>query len=301
LVSFSGKSGCKRQRSGSVRCWCYGQSNCNNPENSRKLYKAFAKGDPDELERVIEEIETSDVSDYNYNEPLLKINEPIDMDDDSSEVVAESKERSHSRTHDRHRSSAEVKKSAGNEERPSEHQVKISPTKLFEHPKKVEEHHHHHRDSKEAHNSDRHDTVKSLKPVTHRPIETEQKPEPRARLGFMYERPDDSDSDALSEDQADSSESLYTESVAVIRTLPTDKTSKASKKTKSTRTQHTEQEEAMEKEEERKPFEAVELPSERQKDYLENDHRMRSSAANSLLGTNIFASFLVISLCWFFA
>uniref|UniRef100_A0A915P9F9 Uncharacterized protein n=1 Tax=Meloidogyne floridensis TaxID=298350 RepID=A0A915P9F9_9BILA len=31
-------SGCTRKRSGHIRCWCFGRSNCNTPENSKLLY-----------------------------------------------------------------------------------------------------------------------------------------------------------------------------------------------------------------------------------------------------------------------
>lgn len=58
------RSGCVRKPSGSIRCWCYGQSNCNNPENMIKLYEAFKMGDVDVLNEVIDDIETSDTGDY---------------------------------------------------------------------------------------------------------------------------------------------------------------------------------------------------------------------------------------------
>uniref|UniRef100_A0A914I3Z2 Uncharacterized protein n=1 Tax=Globodera rostochiensis TaxID=31243 RepID=A0A914I3Z2_GLORO len=37
-------SGCIRKRSGSIRCWCFGRSNCNSPEHSKLLYEAFVNG-----------------------------------------------------------------------------------------------------------------------------------------------------------------------------------------------------------------------------------------------------------------
>uniref|UniRef100_A0A0R3RGT6 Post-SET domain-containing protein n=1 Tax=Elaeophora elaphi TaxID=1147741 RepID=A0A0R3RGT6_9BILA len=54
------RSGCIKKSSGSVRCWCYGQSNCNSPQNMIKLYDAFKTGDPLLLDEVIDDIETSD-------------------------------------------------------------------------------------------------------------------------------------------------------------------------------------------------------------------------------------------------
>ncbi|MFH4974186.1 hypothetical protein AB6A40_000895 [Gnathostoma spinigerum] len=74
------RSGCTSRVSGSVRCWCYGQSNCNTPENSKKLYLAYRSGDPDELERTIDEIETTDISDYDYADPHINPFEPIIVD-----------------------------------------------------------------------------------------------------------------------------------------------------------------------------------------------------------------------------
>ncbi|VDN08204.1 unnamed protein product [Thelazia callipaeda] len=53
------RSGCKKRPSGSIRCWCYGQSNCNNPENMVRLYEAFKFNDADVLDEVIDDIETS--------------------------------------------------------------------------------------------------------------------------------------------------------------------------------------------------------------------------------------------------
>uniref|UniRef100_A0A0N5A5I5 Rhoptry neck protein 6 n=1 Tax=Parastrongyloides trichosuri TaxID=131310 RepID=A0A0N5A5I5_PARTI len=58
------KSGCIRKKSGSVRCWCYGQNNCNNPEVSTMLYNGFTQMDEYEFEKVIEEVDTKDLPDY---------------------------------------------------------------------------------------------------------------------------------------------------------------------------------------------------------------------------------------------
>ncbi|EFO16520.2 hypothetical protein LOAG_11986 [Loa loa] len=58
------RSGCIKKSSGGVRCWCYGQSNCNNPQNMIKLYDAFKTGDSMLLDEVIDDIETSDTNDY---------------------------------------------------------------------------------------------------------------------------------------------------------------------------------------------------------------------------------------------
>ncbi|VDM09844.1 unnamed protein product, partial [Wuchereria bancrofti] len=58
------RSGCIKKSSGSVRCWCYGQSNCNSPQNMIKLYDAFKTGDSVLLDEVIDDIETSDTNDY---------------------------------------------------------------------------------------------------------------------------------------------------------------------------------------------------------------------------------------------
>ncbi|VDM92301.1 unnamed protein product, partial [Litomosoides sigmodontis] len=58
------RSGCVRKASGAARCWCYSQSNCNNPQNMIKLYNAFKTGDGALLDEVIDDIETTDTDDY---------------------------------------------------------------------------------------------------------------------------------------------------------------------------------------------------------------------------------------------
>ncbi|CEF65383.1 Hypothetical protein SRAE_2000006400 [Strongyloides ratti] len=58
------KSGCIRKKSGSVRCWCYGQNNCNNPDVSKMLYQGFLQLDEYEFEKVIEKVDTNDQPDY---------------------------------------------------------------------------------------------------------------------------------------------------------------------------------------------------------------------------------------------
>uniref|UniRef100_A0A0K0DXD3 Activin types I and II receptor domain-containing protein n=2 Tax=Strongyloides stercoralis TaxID=6248 RepID=A0A0K0DXD3_STRER len=58
------KSGCIKKKSGSVRCWCYGQSNCNNPDVSTMLYQGFIQLDEYEFEKVIEKVDTNDQPDY---------------------------------------------------------------------------------------------------------------------------------------------------------------------------------------------------------------------------------------------
>uniref|UniRef100_A0A183CKW5 Metalloendopeptidase n=1 Tax=Globodera pallida TaxID=36090 RepID=A0A183CKW5_GLOPA len=45
-------SGCIRKRSGSIRCWCFGRSNCNSPEHSKLLYEAFVSGNEQKLTKT---------------------------------------------------------------------------------------------------------------------------------------------------------------------------------------------------------------------------------------------------------
>uniref|UniRef100_A0A183CHL3 Secreted protein n=1 Tax=Globodera pallida TaxID=36090 RepID=A0A183CHL3_GLOPA len=45
-------SGCIRKRSGSIRCWCFGRSNCNSPEHSKLLYEAFVSGNEQKLTKA---------------------------------------------------------------------------------------------------------------------------------------------------------------------------------------------------------------------------------------------------------
>lgn len=58
-----------------MRCWCYGRSNCNTPEDSKKLYEAFTSGDKRRLNTVIEEIDFSEVED-DYEENPGEQTEP---------------------------------------------------------------------------------------------------------------------------------------------------------------------------------------------------------------------------------
>lgn len=43
-----------RKPSGSIRCWCGGRENCNDPETSRDLYEAFTEGDNDAVDKISE-------------------------------------------------------------------------------------------------------------------------------------------------------------------------------------------------------------------------------------------------------
>ncbi|VDO48703.1 unnamed protein product, partial [Onchocerca flexuosa] len=69
------RSNCVKKSSGSVRCWCYGQSNCNSPENMIKLYDAFKVGDTSLLDEVIDDIETAGKqhTDFKSRMNILKI------------------------------------------------------------------------------------------------------------------------------------------------------------------------------------------------------------------------------------
>uniref|UniRef100_A0A1I8A5Z7 Secreted protein n=1 Tax=Steinernema glaseri TaxID=37863 RepID=A0A1I8A5Z7_9BILA len=58
------RSGCVKKPSGTVRCWCYGQSNCNSAEKSRRLLEAFVSGDPERLALEVDDIDTEDPVDY---------------------------------------------------------------------------------------------------------------------------------------------------------------------------------------------------------------------------------------------
>lgn len=40
-----------------MRCWCYGRSNCNSAEDSKKLYEAFKTGNQELFREVVEEID----------------------------------------------------------------------------------------------------------------------------------------------------------------------------------------------------------------------------------------------------
>ncbi|KAI6182756.1 hypothetical protein M3Y97_00415200 [Aphelenchoides bicaudatus] len=51
------QSGCLEKKTGKIRCWCYGRSNCNSAEDSKKLYEAFKSGDQERFREVVEEID----------------------------------------------------------------------------------------------------------------------------------------------------------------------------------------------------------------------------------------------------
>ncbi|CAO4360781.1 unnamed protein product [Caenorhabditis nigoni] len=51
---YKSMTGCMRKPSGSIRCWCGGRENCNDPETSRDLYEAFTEGDNDAVEKISE-------------------------------------------------------------------------------------------------------------------------------------------------------------------------------------------------------------------------------------------------------
>ncbi|KAI1721642.1 hypothetical protein Ddc_08103 [Ditylenchus destructor] len=59
------RSGCLKKRTGRVRCWCFGRSNCNTAENSKRLYSAFVSGDENHFQRVAEEIDFADIASSN--------------------------------------------------------------------------------------------------------------------------------------------------------------------------------------------------------------------------------------------
>lgn len=59
---------------GRVRCWCYGRSNCNTAENSKRLYTAFVSGDERHFYSVAEEIDFADIASSNDDlEAAIKI------------------------------------------------------------------------------------------------------------------------------------------------------------------------------------------------------------------------------------
>ena len=63
-------SGCVRKRSGHVRCWCFGRSNCNTPENSKLLYNNFVNGDDAKFREAVEEVDFTDLADdWDQSEP----------------------------------------------------------------------------------------------------------------------------------------------------------------------------------------------------------------------------------------
>uniref|UniRef100_A0A8R1I2F0 Uncharacterized protein n=1 Tax=Caenorhabditis japonica TaxID=281687 RepID=A0A8R1I2F0_CAEJA len=51
---YKSLTGCMRKPSGSVRCWCGGRENCNDPETSRDLFEAFAEGDNEAVDKISE-------------------------------------------------------------------------------------------------------------------------------------------------------------------------------------------------------------------------------------------------------
>ncbi|KAI1728906.1 hypothetical protein DdX_01115 [Ditylenchus destructor] len=68
------RSGCLKKRTGRVRCWCYGRSNCNTAENSKRLYTAFVSGDERHFYSVAEEIDFADIASSNDDlEAAIKI------------------------------------------------------------------------------------------------------------------------------------------------------------------------------------------------------------------------------------
>uniref|UniRef100_A0A0K0F5L3 Rhoptry neck protein 6 n=1 Tax=Strongyloides venezuelensis TaxID=75913 RepID=A0A0K0F5L3_STRVS len=72
------KSGCIKKKSGSVRCWCYGQSNCNNPDVSTMLYQGFLQLDDYEFDKIVEQVDTNDQPDYeNFDEDNIDDNNSI--------------------------------------------------------------------------------------------------------------------------------------------------------------------------------------------------------------------------------
>uniref|UniRef100_A0A914N225 Uncharacterized protein n=1 Tax=Meloidogyne incognita TaxID=6306 RepID=A0A914N225_MELIC len=55
-------SGCTRKRSGHIRCWCFGRSNCNTPENSKLLYLTFIGGDEERFKKAVESVDFVDLN-----------------------------------------------------------------------------------------------------------------------------------------------------------------------------------------------------------------------------------------------
>ncbi|MFH4981407.1 hypothetical protein AB6A40_008116 [Gnathostoma spinigerum] len=72
-------SGCTRKASGVVRCWCYGQDNCNDPWSSRLMYDAYLSGNPDKLSEAIARIENTKPRKANVSYPLSEIAEIIQL------------------------------------------------------------------------------------------------------------------------------------------------------------------------------------------------------------------------------
>ncbi|KAL3098904.1 hypothetical protein niasHT_024659 [Heterodera trifolii] len=55
-------SGCVRKRSGNIRCWCFGRSNCNTAENSKLLYEAFVSANEQKLLEAIRQVDFADLA-----------------------------------------------------------------------------------------------------------------------------------------------------------------------------------------------------------------------------------------------
>ncbi|CAK5091842.1 unnamed protein product [Meloidogyne enterolobii] len=55
-------SGCARKRSGHIRCWCFGRSNCNTPENSKLLYLTFIGGNEEKFKKAVESVDFVDLN-----------------------------------------------------------------------------------------------------------------------------------------------------------------------------------------------------------------------------------------------
>ncbi|KAL3099072.1 hypothetical protein niasHS_001060 [Heterodera schachtii] len=64
-------SGCVRKRSGNIRCWCFGRSNCNTAENSKLLYEAFVSGNEQKLLEAIRQVDFADLAE----QPVMKNND----------------------------------------------------------------------------------------------------------------------------------------------------------------------------------------------------------------------------------
>lgn len=62
------KSGCIRKKSGRVKCWCFGRSNCNTIENSKRLYEAFVSMKREDFQNVVEQIDFSDIKENEIND-----------------------------------------------------------------------------------------------------------------------------------------------------------------------------------------------------------------------------------------
>uniref|UniRef100_A0A0M3HYX2 Uncharacterized protein n=1 Tax=Ascaris lumbricoides TaxID=6252 RepID=A0A0M3HYX2_ASCLU len=283
---FLERSGCVRKPSGAVRCWCYGQSNCNNPENSRKLYKAFVKGDETEFNRIIDEIETSDVSDYNYAEPLLNINEPIDLNE-SDEMQSSSHTQSLSEL--RVQSAVQPRSQNKPNERSSE---SVEPSTTIR-PKSFERlgHKSTHKSAERLYNISRHTTT-AMKPAEtavtipfKAPAHVASDPRIRPSVGMLYEAPKDRE---MLSDRKQQNPKFYTEPLDTVRALPTDQTPRGPKRV-DPRAQH--------KSEQQKRYEAIELPSEADQQPSVKERIMKG--ASSQIGSSLVFSLLTLLVCLF--